>query len=237
MKKCVLLPIMLGCVLLSLCGRSQAAIIFSDDFMNAASLAWGNEVGDWYINSEGGYDTHFPYNDPPTYSSVTTLPNLTDFEVEFDVNHIGECGVFLRSSDNLHGIMLASRRQILSNANGILYWHIIDGYTHSLVPYNGIGVDFNSTVDRIRVRVTGNLYEAYLNNSILPVTTFETDYYASGKVALYDNQCFYNDMQSFGNFSISANEEPFPVSAVPEPATAMLFVPALLGLVAFRRLH
>ncbi len=186
--------------------QAHAILLFSDNFDNGARPEWGNEAGSWYADA-GVYNTLYPNNSPLTYSSVTSLPNLTDFIVEMDINALSDGGVWLRSQDNQSGVLL-----VTGGAGGSyngLYWHIIQnnsGPTYEQSPYPNL----QGSNAHLKIEVMGNTYKAFLNGETTPTSTLVTNVFSSGKVALYD----YSN-QTFDNFSIKA---------VPEPTSMLLFI-------------
>jgi pectate lyase len=167
-------------------GVASAATLFSDNFNSGANPAWGNERGAWRA-LHGTYDASEPSNAPLTYSSVTTLPNLTDFTVKVRVNDLNDGGVWLRSNYNggaINGVLLVTGGE-LGTFNG-LYWHIVsNGNTGAILNQVSIAGLQGSSVN-LRIRVKGSTYSAYVGNSATPATTLTTSAFASGSVALYD---------------------------------------------------
>ncbi len=194
-----LLALLLAVALMS---PVHAGVIFSDDFEGGASPDWGNELGDW--QSVGGtYFAQSPGSDPPAYTSVSTLPDLVDFAVEFDIVGVNDGGVFLRSrrceNGQVEGVLL-----IVGGYNGSydgIYWHAWTcsgpGDVLGLTPVTSL----QGTNAHIRVEVEGDNYRAYVNHSAEPNSTLTTSTYASGRVALYQ---FMG--QSFDNVSIYCND-------------------------------
>ena len=109
-------------VVFAFASNSYAVVLFYDDFDSGARPEWGNEVGDWYVNN-GAYYAGVPSEagEPMTYTSITTLPNLTDFSIDVDVSNLRTGGIWLRSQDNKNGVLL-----VLGGGHGGysgLYWH------------------------------------------------------------------------------------------------------------------
>ncbi|MFH1278470.1 MAG: FlgD immunoglobulin-like domain containing protein [Candidatus Eisenbacteria bacterium] len=178
---------------------ASAQLLFSDDFEAGARPEWGNEYGAW-IASNGVYSASLPNNDPPTYSSVTSLPDLTDFVVEIDILDTRDGGVFLRSrrcaNEQIEGVLF-----LVGGFGGSYhgcYWHIwtCTGSGPPLQTVEVPGLQGNDI--HIRLVVTGDTYTAYLNDDPTPVNSLVTDAYSSGKVALYE----FVD-QSFDNVTIT----------------------------------
>jgi len=220
----------LGAVLLTVffwAGSSQAAVLFFDDFEAGVKPDWGNERGSWYA-SGGVYNAASPASLPPAYSSVTTLPGLTDFNVELDIINFWDGGVFLRSSYNpstgwANGVALI----VLGDYRRQVYWHVVNGTTWggtigaASLP-SGLGPNVH-----VRVEVAGDTYSAYLNDALTPITTLTYAGFSSGRVGLYD----YSG-QTFDNVKISDGS---PGSAVPTPAAVWLLGAGLAALGGLRR--
>jgi hypothetical protein len=197
---------------------ANAAVLFSDNFDNGIKPEWGNEVGTWYTDN-GVYNSTYPSNSPLTYTSITSLPNLTDFVVDFDVNNVIDGGVFLRAQDNQHGILLATGG-VFSGYTG-LHWHVLNGgYTSTPLGlvYNVPNIPGGNV--HITVEVIGNTYKAYVNGELR--TTLLDDTYTSGRVALYDFSA-----QTFDNFQIS--------TPTPEPSSMILGLMGLGSMLGLRR--
>lgn len=206
----------------------HAGIVFSDNFNAGASAAWGNERGNWRA-VDGVYDATNPSNNPLTYSSVTTLPGLTDFAVDVDVNDLDDGGVWLRSNFNggsINGVLLVTGGSGGSN-NGF-YWHVVQngsaGAILGSVNYAGAqGNDFH-----LRIEVIGNTYSLFVNGAATPLTSITSSTYASGRVGLYDfsptSGVSTSRGQTFDNFQVT------DLTPVPEPSSLALLSMGALGL-------
>jgi hypothetical protein len=225
MKK---LLIILSLIVLFPCVKADASLFF-DDFISGPRPEWGNEVGDWFVNN-GSYFAANPSeaDEPHTYTSITSLPSLTDFSIDMDVLNLRTGGVWLRSQDNKNGVTL-----IMGGGHGGfsgLYWHIFsetlpDGSTP---PLNEIEIPGLLGSDaHIRVEVSGDAYKAFVNNSNTPATTLQTDFYSSGKIALFSAKAFA-DFEPIGYDNVS-------VDVVPEPSTILLLGGGLVGALHRRR--
>jgi hypothetical protein len=182
-------------MMLSVAAATPAQQLFFDDFEDGAGPEWGNEYGDW-LAEDGVYTATIQSNDPPTYTSVTTLPELEDFSVELDILGAHDGGIFLRSRrcDNgaIDGVLL-----VVGGYHGTYngcYWHIFtcDGVSD---PLNQVDVPGLQGSDlHVRIVVSGGEYAAYLGDDAEPLTTLSTDSHASGRVALYEylDQAFDN---------------------------------------------
>jgi hypothetical protein len=183
---------------LSLATPTPAEVLFTDDFNSGASADWGNELGDW--TADGGvYFALSPSTNPPAYTSVTVLPELTDFTVEFDVNEVNDGGVFLRSRlcDNgqVEGVLL-----VIGGWNGShngVYWHEWDCSGHGPILGMVEIPDFQGTNAHVLVAVDDSTYSAYVNDSNEPTSSIVTNRFVSGSVGLYQYL-----PQSFDNFRI-----------------------------------
>ncbi len=210
-----------------------AAVLFSDNFDSGASAAWGNEAGNWRT-AGGTYDAGAPDNNPITYTGVTTLPGLTNFRLQVDVNALDDGGVWLRSSyngGNVSGVLLVTGGN--NGSADTLYWHtVVNGafsapQASTFIP--GLqGSDISLTVD-----VIGDDYAAFVDGSPVAATTLTTNLFASGSAGLYDFSPISGAAsprgQTFDNFSISTFE-------IPEPLTAAILAAGFAGLIARRRI-
>jgi hypothetical protein len=202
---------------------ASAAVVFSDNFDQGATSAWGNEMGQWR-SVAGTYDASLPNNSPPTYSSVTTLPALTDFTVDVDVNNWNDGGVWLRSSivgQAISGVLLVTGGNG-GTYNG-LYWHTAVNGSYSgamgLLALPGV----QGSNQHLTITVQGNDYTACVSGQCSMLTT---NSFGSGSVALYDfsPRPAGDDNpprgQTFDNFQVST-------SAVPEPSAWALLLAGL----------
>lgn len=211
---------------------ASAAVVFSDNFDAGASPAWGDERGGWR-DTGGTYDATNPSNSPVTYSSVTTLPGLTDFSVDVDVLGFDDGGVWLRSSfggGNISGVLLVTGG--FTGSNDGLYWHVVTGGSFSGVLSPGAAPGVQGTDQHLRIDVVGNTYSAYLGSTL--ITTLVDNTYSSGAAGLYDfsptSGASSPRGQMFDNFVITT-----PDRRIPEPASLALFGAGLIGLFAARR--
>src|SRR5258708_29308281 len=95
----------LATAILSVATGAQAGVFFSDDFNSGASALWGNQSGSWTA-SGGVYRAHngYPVN-------CNALPfNLTDYEINLDINSVADGGIWLRTDGTgQNGILLVTR--------------------------------------------------------------------------------------------------------------------------------
>ncbi|HPS20496.1 MAG TPA: PEP-CTERM sorting domain-containing protein [Candidatus Omnitrophota bacterium] len=188
------------------CGSAYAVTLFEDDFNDGADTAWGNEIGSWNV-SDGVYSAGSPSNNPPTYSSVTTLTGLTNFTLDVTVNGMLDGGIWLRSKDSNNGVLLVTGGY--GSRHSGFYWHIFENgaYSGAMGEVTIPGL-LGSNVD-LKVVVDGDVYQLFVNGSDIAATTLITDKFSSGTVGLYDFSA-----QTFDNFK---------VTATPEPASMALF--------------
>lgn len=211
---------------------AAATVLFSDNFDSGASAAWGNEAGSWRATG-GTYDAGVPDNNPITYSSVTTLPGLTDFRVQVDVNEVDDGGIWLRSSFNggsISGVLLVTGG---NNGNAdTLYWHTVVNGAFSAPTASTFlpglqGSDISLTID-----VIGDDYSAFVDGNPVAATTLTTNLFASGTAGLYDFSPISGVAsprgQTFDNFSISTIE-------IPEPVTGVILMAGVAALIGTRR--
>lgn len=195
---------------------ARGGAIFSDDFDSGSSPLWGNERGNW-TDAGGVYSALAPSNNPLT---VSTLPfELTDFELEVDINDIADGGIYLRRDANENGILLVTGGGA-SFGTG-LYWHTMANNGAITGTFGVVTNLFTSGVDdvHLRVVVSGDTYSVYVNGSATPATTLTNSDYPSGRVGLYDRS-----VQTFDNLVLT-----------PEPASVVLFGACGIALVRRRR--
>ena len=200
----------------------HAAPIFSDDFDLGASPLWGGEVGNW-SDAGGVYNATAPDNFPNSHSSLPF--ELTDFAIDVDINNVSDGGIWLRSADapgtaiGVKGVLLVTGAGATGGTG--LYWHLVsDGTSYGSIINAASGLFPAGSNPHIRVEVTGDTYEAFVNGAATPGTTLTTSTFASGRVALYD----YAAAQTFDN-----------VVLAPEPTTAALVVLGLCGVTLLRK--
>lgn len=210
---------------------TQAATLFSDDFNAGASSAWSNTSGNWAA-SGGVYFAQDPNNFPNSHSFVSTLPSLTDFTVNVDVNAARDGGIWLRAQNNASAVGVEGVLLIFLNDAihpNTLFWHIVTA--------GGYGPELNTAFNQplgdfsIRITAQGDLFSAYLNGSTTAATTLVDDTFASGYTGVYDHDIF-NHAESFDNFVVTGTPLPTPL-----PAALPLFATGLgmLGLLGWHR--
>ena len=206
-------------------GQAGATVLFSDDFTGGPSAAWGNQRGNW-ATVGGQYYAQAPNNSPPTYSDVTTLPGLTDFAVDVDVNNFVDGGIWLRSNyggGNISGVVLVTGG--LGHTGGGLYWHTANNGNFSGLLGSTGDIGLRGENVHLHIVVSGASYSVFVNGSGTAATTLTDNSVASGSAGLYD---FTGD-QYFDNFQISS------LDAVPEPSAAALLALSLIGIAGLKR--
>jgi hypothetical protein len=200
---------------------ASAAVVFSDNFDQGASNAWGNEMGQWR-SVDGTYDAKLPNNSPPTYSSVTTLPALTDFTVDVDVNNWDDGGVWLRSAisgQSISGVLLVTGGD--GGTYDGLYWHTATNGNYSGAMGHLALPGVQGSNQHLTITVQGNDYTACVGQSC---STLTTSLFGSGSVALYD----FSPRPSGDDFPPRGqNFDNVQISAVPEPGTWVLLLAGL----------
>ena len=208
--------------------RANAILLFSDSFDGIeAEPEWGNETGNWIVNNIGhNYKT---ISGGGGWSSVTSLPYLTDFSVSFSTDPKSG-GAYLRSSDDQNGVILVTGGK--ANTFSGVYWHtVVNGdYGEILNPVEIS--DFRERFHFFRIDVTGNKYELFIDSSSSPITTLITDKFAYGKFALFSGgfDQRYDDVAIYGDTSTFAVPQP----NVPEPSTVFLLGSGLIRM-SFKR--
>lgn len=182
-----------------------AQILFTDNFDAGASPQWSNLRGGWFT-AGGAYLAASPQNVPPTFSGLPFV--LQNFAIDVDINQVADGGIWLRCDDyGTNGVLLVTgghgwgSGNHSGNAGRSLYWHVITAANWNNPPilnevYNVFTNPGGENV-HLRVEVVGNVYSAFLNGSLTPITTLtETSQtYTAGKVGLYDFST-----QTFDNF-------------------------------------
>lgn len=206
-----LLPTALALVAICAGSASASTIIYADSFETSSGL-WGNELGDWTTGG-GAYYAQSPSNDPLTYSLLPFI--LADFAVEVDLSGPNDGGIYLRASADRNRAVLLMFGGIAHTGTG-LYWHI--GPDYSMI-VNPTPQGLFTRLDKIHLRivVSGNRYQVFLNGGTSPITTLVDNSVSSGLVGLYD-LTGTGGGQTFDNFVLET---------VPEAST---FVMAMIGL-------
>jgi hypothetical protein len=193
---------------------ASAVVVFSDNFNSGANAAWGNQHGNWRA-ADGVYDAGSPSNSPLTYTDVTTLPSLTDFVLDVDVNAIDDGGIWLRSNYNggaFNGVLLVTGG--LTGSYDGFYWHTVvnGGFSGLLNQTPQLGLQ--GTNHHLHIVVSGDTYTVYLDGLSSVFTSLTTALFASGSAGLYDYSPTSGASsprgQTFDNFTISVNTVPVP---------------------------
>jgi hypothetical protein len=186
--KAYFMPVVFLAAILLSDARTEAAVLFSDNFNSGASPLWQNQSGAWAANG-GVYAATAPNNFPNAYS---LLPfNLTNFFVDVDINGVTDGGIWLRSAPvpggavGVKGVLLVLKYIGFSGESQI-YWHISDGnsYGDAFNLITGAFVPGSNT--HVHVEVSGDAYAAFLNGATNPVTTLTTSTVTAGQAGLYD---------------------------------------------------
>jgi hypothetical protein len=223
----------------TLAGEASAALVtvFSDDFSGAAS-AWGNQRGAWRVGG-GTYDASLPSNSPVTYTDVTALTGLTNFEVEVDVNALEDGGVWLRSNfngGNINGVLLVTGG--IGGTNDGFYWHIVQNGSFSGILGAATQTGLQGNDAHLRITVVGDTYSLFLNGSASAFTTLNTNAFSSGSAGLYDFSPTSGASdprgQTFDNFVVRV-DRPNGDGSIPEPMTLALIGLGLAGIGVLRR--
>lgn len=179
-------------LLASAAAFAAGTIIFQDDFTAGPSPDWSNQLGAW-TTQNGEYFATQPSNSPPTY---TLLPDtLRNFVIEADIKAVSDGGIWCRvDSTTQNGVLLVTGGNLQSGTG--LYWHTItngaySGQMNQSPPQFVQGQDIH-----IRVVVSGDTYQAFVNGSSTPATTLTTSAYTTGQTGLYD---FASPAQRFDN--------------------------------------
>ncbi len=189
---------LLACTLTTVVSATPV-VIFSDSFTSGPSAMWGNEFGSWY-GHDGVYDALYPENLPPTY---TSLPfDLTDFTLDVDIQHLQDGGIWLRTSDQTHGVLLVTGGHLRTGTG--LYWHVPPYPGTNWPILNEVTGLFTPGVSNahLRVVVHDSTFSAYVDGNPVPATTLVTSVHPSGRVALYDFSG-----QTFDNVVLSVPSE------------------------------
>jgi hypothetical protein len=175
---CLLALALAGCS-----GGGPSSVLFSDDFKSGASTAWSNDQGNWRAIG-GQYDATNPAQQG-SYTAVATLPNLSDFAIDVDVNAWNDGGIWLRSNfngGNENGILFVTGGNT-GTYNGF-YWHVVtNGVAQpafGATPIAGL----QGTNHHLRIEVSGSTYSAFIDGSLVGSIVDAT--YGSGMVGLYD---------------------------------------------------
>lgn len=183
---------------------------FTDNFDNGPSTPWGNEVGKWTATS-GTYAASAPNNSPATYSSLPF--QLRDFTLDIDINQVADGGIWLRSTNNQHGVLLVTK-------DDGLYWHIVqDGY-YSEALNAASGLFTAGSNPHLKIVVSGDTYSVFVNGQATASTSLSTGAYSSGRLALYSNSG-----QAFDNVELVATS----ASTTPNAGNGASFTPSISG--------
>lgn len=248
------------------------AYFYCDTCDSYSSDHWGEESGSWSYDggqySDGGhhdgYDSGGGHHDGmggrggmdswvdesygDSYSSFTAYENAEHFTVDLDIGNVGYGGIYLRSYDDDHGVVLVvvgaggTYKDTYYDKGG-LYWYVRDGRGEwgDVQQYSyGAGLDKGDDI-HLKVVAHGDSYSAYIDGAgygDTHVSTYynDTDYgykdHEGGHIALYDYTGHKYDNFCVVNPHIDPDPEPAPV---PEPSTYLLLGSGLMGLVVWRR--
>jgi hypothetical protein len=201
-------PIVAACLFASF--AAQAATVFKDNFNAGAKPDWGNQSGQWRA-VRGTYDASTPGNGtlhPVTYSDVTTHANLTNFTVKVTVKDVNDGGVWLRSAYNggqINGVLLVTGGD--NGTNNGFYWHTVQNGVFSGPLGNAGFAGLQGSTQKLKIVVKGDTYSLYVGTSTTPLTTLNTNLFASGAAGLYDyspqNGAAKPRGQVFDNFDVT----------------------------------
>jgi hypothetical protein len=212
-------------ILLVFATNSQAQVSFSDSFDAGASAQWGNQRGAWTA-AGGVYSASSPSSDPLTYSGLPFL--VSNFELEVDINDVGDGGIWLRSdAAGENGVLLVTGGYGwgagIPGSGRSLYWHVVTSGAEGAILNEAANVFTDPGNEDVHLRVTavGDLYSVFVNGSATPATTLLNFNFPSGLIGLYDWSS-----QTFDNFTLVG---------VPEPQAAGLLLVAAIAVSRSRR--
>lgn len=187
--------------------RTPPAALFVDEFETTPSLLWNHESGSWSV-AAGAYDSTSQNSGQLSLSSLPFV--LEDLVLNVDVNHQADGGIWLRSINSRNGVFLRMTRNG-DGQNGFA-WEVFEGGqitdSKDWAP-SGVPVDL-ATV-RLTVTATDNQFAIYVDGSGEPISTFTSDKFPRGRVALADGSG-----QSFDNFSLIDVSEFASNAEIPE---------------------
>jgi hypothetical protein len=198
-------------------------ITFTDSFAPSPSALWNNYAGNWTASS-GQYYAQSPNFAPLTYTGLPFV--LTNYTLTV-TTVIGDGGIWLRSNgNNPYGdyvlLVLGGDGYGQGDRGGTAGTSIYFA-TSSQSGLNQVdGVFTPGATYTITVRVVGDTYSVYVNNSASPVATFMDSTTPYGQVGLYDDQ----PNTSGGGFGLPTTFSNFSLTGTPAPPQITSFSPA-----------
>lgn len=193
-----------------------ASIDFFDDFDAGESALWDGSNGAW--DAAGGvYNAALPNHAPVTQALLPFEFDGASLQIDVDVNSLADGGIWMNTDGtNQNGMLLVLGGLGYGPTGGAsgghaLYWHpIVNGGFGLLGQVDNV---FTTLEDyHITVKVTGSLYEAYVDGDLISSINYAG--FSGGRVGLYDEW----STMTFDNFRVQG------ATVVPEPAAWALML-------------
>jgi len=187
----------------------EGKILFFDDFEDGPDPAWAPSSGTWIVTKEGRYTVQEKEWKEHTYTYVKKGRLWRNYAVEVDIYganmkretmmgtyHQGS-GIIVRARDDLNKILL------LNVSDEYLCWRVIKDGEHIKSCVNKVTPGLPAKA-HIRVKVVGNIFEAYVNGIKRTTLKLEEDihkYFKKGMPGLYIS---YNMGVTFDDFKVTS---------------------------------
>ena len=185
----------------------KEATLFSDDFNDGNDNGWGPKIGTWAVVN-GEYTATGTSGTPMSQAPIGPLSDFV-FEADLRITQRGAAQLALRlqslSSTGVSNVRDGILLVIFPGGRSI-YWHVIRngiGAPQDMKPLS-MAVDENRLL-KIKVKVQGNTYEAYVNDAL--ANTLVDGTFPSGYVAL-GVSLNYPTPTRWDNILISAPQTP-----------------------------
>ena len=165
-------------------------VLWQDDFEQGVGESWSIVLGDWRVTN--GYLV--PTDEETNSIIVGGDPAWDDYTVQADIQQFSRSyysgGILVRMQDPENFMRVRTFDSILSKG---IYWEIVQNGESKIIPGTEVSRSMNHPPYQIKVVVTGNLYEVYVDGE--RQSSFTDNTFSNGYIGL----------QSFGYLGLPSN--------------------------------